>query len=81
MPDSRQYCRPTINVLEAAAAGLGLAIAPALLVERELERGRLIAPLGFVTSRTSFDLCVLSTRQEDAALVRLREWLQEEAVR
>ncbi|WP_028533952.1 LysR substrate-binding domain-containing protein [Paludibacterium yongneupense] len=68
-------------MLEAAAAGLGLAIAPALLVERELESGRLIAPLGFVASGTSFDMCVLSGRKDEIAIARIREWLQHEAAR
>lgn len=35
-------------VLEAATAGLGIAIAPLPLVEDDLKAGRLIAPLGFI---------------------------------
>ncbi|CAB3771373.1 LysR substrate-binding domain-containing protein [Paraburkholderia humisilvae] len=64
-------------LLEAAAAGLGVAIAPALLVERELSQGRLIAPLGFVPSGAFFAFCAMSGRS-DKALYCLREWLKEE---
>lgn len=68
------------HMLEAAAAGLGIAIAPAVLVEADLHRGRLAAPLGFVESGASFTLC---TRKDparaDAALDRLRGWLLDSA--
>jgi DNA-binding transcriptional LysR family regulator len=62
-------------MLEAAAAGLGIAIAPALLAERELERGRLIAPLGFISTGTTFDLCVLAGRKNEPAIMRVCQWL------
>lgn len=64
-------------MLEAAANGLGVAIAPALLVERELAQGRLLAPLGFVPSGKRFSLCVSSGRVQEGALDTLRQWLQE----
>ena len=48
-------------MLEAAAAGLGVAIAPAVLVEAELHRGRLAA-LGFVDSGAAFSLCTLKAQ-------------------
>jgi len=68
------------HMLEAAAAGLGIAIAPWVLVETDLHRGRLAAPLGFVESGAAFSLC---TRKDparaDAALERLRGWLLESA--
>ena len=50
------------HMLEAAAAGLGVAIAPAVLVEAELHRGRLAAPLGFVDSGAAFSLCTLKAQ-------------------
>jgi DNA-binding transcriptional LysR family regulator len=64
-------------LLEAAAAGLGVAIAPALLVERETSQGRLNAPLGFQPSGAVFAFCVMSNRS-DKALCSLRDWLKEE---
>ena len=50
------------HMLEAAAAGLGVAIAPAVLIEAELHRGRLAAPLGFVDSGAAFSLCTLKAQ-------------------
>ena len=64
------------HMLEAAAAGLGVAIAPAVLVEAELHRGRLAAPLGFVESGAAFSLCLRKDAvRADAAHERLRDWL------
>jgi DNA-binding transcriptional LysR family regulator len=64
------------HMLEAAAAGLGIAIAPAVLVEADLHRGRLAAPLGFVESGAAFSLCMRKdAARADAALERLRGWL------
>lgn len=64
------------HMLEAAAAGLGVAIAPAVLVESELHRARLVAPLGFVASGASFCLCTRKdARRADEALSHLRDWL------
>ncbi len=64
------------HMLEAAAAGLGIAIAPAVLVEADLHRGRLAAPLGFVESGAAFSLCTRKdAARADAALERLRGWL------
>ena len=64
-------------MLEAAAAGLGVAIAPAVLVEAELHRGRLAAPLGFVDSGAAFSLCTRAGWRAPAA--RLRDWLLADA--
>ncbi|AMV48579.1 transcriptional regulator [Paraburkholderia caribensis] len=65
-------------LLEAAAAGLGVAIAPALLVERELSQGKLIAPLGFGPNDAVFALCAMRGRS-DKAFCDLREWLGKES--
>ena len=64
---------------EAAAAGLGIAIAPALLVEREIAHGRVVAPLGFSACGSVFAFCVNADCAKDSRLVLLREWLQREA--
>ncbi len=64
------------HMLEAAAAGLGIAIAPAVLVEAEIHRGRLAAPLGFVESGAAFSLCLRrDAARADAAPQRWRDWL------
>lgn len=65
-------------MLEAAVAGLGVGIAPELLVEGEIARGRLVVPLGFVPCGAHFAFCTLQSRQDDA-LMALRDWLKREA--
>lgn len=67
-------------LLEAARAGLGLAIAPELLVERELRRGELVAPLGFVSGPHSFGLAFLARREDEPALAELARWFPAQTV-
>ena len=62
-------------LLEAAVAGLGIAIAPAPLVAADLAADRLAAPWGFVDTGAQWCLC---TRAEDAQLERLAAWLRGE---
>jgi len=62
-------------LLEAAAAGLGVAIAPEPLVRDELAAGRLIAPWGFIETDAHWLLCQRRGR-EDARLVALADWLR-----
>jgi DNA-binding transcriptional LysR family regulator len=45
-------------LIQAAACGLGLALAPRFLVEDEIRRGHLVAPLGFVTGPHDLSLWV-----------------------
>ncbi len=59
--------------LEAAAAGLGVAIGPYALVQNDLEAGRLTAPFGFVADGTSY--VYLTSRRADARLDRVHRWL------
>jgi DNA-binding transcriptional LysR family regulator len=66
-------------MLEAVRAGLGIGIAPALLVERELAAGTLRAPFGFEPGPHAFTLCLESTRTDNPSLDALRAWLLEEA--
>lgn len=64
-------------LLEAATAGLGVAIAPAELVADDIAAGRLIAPWGFVETDAHW---VLATRRDagDAELDALADWLKQE---
>lgn len=64
-------------LLEAAVAGLGVAIAPQPLVADDLAAGRLAAPWGFRATRASWVLCA-PKRAGDARLAALRDWLQRE---
>jgi DNA-binding transcriptional LysR family regulator len=64
-------------LVEAAASGLGLAIAPRMLVERDIALGRLVAPLGFVESGAFFGLCRRKA-ESDAAIDAIQQWLLRE---
>ncbi|MGJ8514891.1 LysR family transcriptional regulator [Carnimonas bestiolae] len=65
-------------LLEAAEAGLGIAIAPQLLVEDAIESGRLIAPWGFVA--TDATLALISREglgaREQRHIHELGDWLE-----
>jgi DNA-binding transcriptional LysR family regulator len=64
-------------LLEAAVAGLGVAIAPEPLVADELAAGRLLAPWGFAATGGFW---VLATPEgaQDARIESLSEWLTEQ---
>ncbi|NQD91481.1 LysR family transcriptional regulator, partial [Pseudomonas sp. CrR25] len=62
---------------EAAAAGLGVAIAPQQLVADDLAAGRLVAPWGFVATPARLALWMPARRQDKRAQ-RLAEWLRGE---
>ncbi|WP_043312188.1 LysR family transcriptional regulator [Pseudomonas sp. ML96] len=64
-------------LLEAAASGLGVAIAPQPLVADDLAAGRLVAPWGFVETDARLALWVPSRRGERRA-ERLADWLRRE---
>jgi Transcriptional regulator len=64
-------------LLEAAVAGLGVAIAPQPLVADDLAAGRLAAPWGFRTTRASWTLCT-PKRANDSRLAALAGWLRQE---
>lgn len=62
-------------LLEAAVAGLGVAIAPRPLVEEDLKLGRLVAPFGFVPSGRRY--CLLCRRDRSALpkVSTFRTWI------
>nr|MBF0681617.1 LysR family transcriptional regulator [Pseudomonas sp.] len=64
-------------LLEAALAGLGVAIAPRQLVADDLAAGRLLAPWGFVETRAKLVLWVPRPRLDRRA-EHLAEWLLRE---
>ncbi|GAA5075790.1 LysR family transcriptional regulator [Lysobacter panacisoli] len=64
-------------LLEAAEAGLGVAIAPEPLVAEDMRAGRLIAPWGFVDTDGRWAL-VAPRRSTDPRVARLAEWLRGE---
>ncbi|MBS7457613.1 LysR family transcriptional regulator [Coralloluteibacterium stylophorae] len=66
-----------LYLIEAALAGLGVAIAPEPLVAADIEAGRLIAPWGFVATGAQWILCA-PRRAPDARIRPLAAWLRRE---
>ena len=66
--------------LEAAQAGLGLAVGPYPLVEREVAAGRLVAPFGFVKGKIGYILLSPRPFEEQKRTSALVRWLRREAV-
>ena len=66
-----------LYLLEAAVAGLGIAIAPEPLVAEDLATGRLIAPWGFVDTPARWVLCS-DARNGDPRIAALAAWLVKE---
>lgn len=64
-------------LLEAAVAGLGVAIAPQPLVADDLRAGRLSAPWGFSPTRAALALWV-PKRAADGRAEQLAQWLRRE---
>jgi DNA-binding transcriptional LysR family regulator len=64
-------------LLEAAAAGLGVAIAPQELVQADLDAGRLLAPWGFARTGGEWALCTLRGNA-DPRVAALAAWLRRE---
>ncbi|MFC6839665.1 LysR family transcriptional regulator [Xanthomonas theicola] len=62
-------------LLEAALAGIGVAIAPQPLVADELVSGRLLAPWGFTDTGGQWALCATSER-DDPRIDALAGWLR-----
>jgi DNA-binding transcriptional LysR family regulator len=64
-------------LLEAAVAGMGVAIAPQPLVGDDIASGRLAAPWGFTRTGGVWALCA-PQRSTDARVAKLAEWLRRE---
>jgi LysR family transcriptional regulator, glycine cleavage system transcriptional activator len=64
-----------VYMIQAAIAGLGVGIAPSVLVQEEIAQGSIVAPLGFASSGDRISLCVLRRRAQEPALTSLAAWL------
>ncbi len=60
--------------MDAAVAGLGVAILPWPLVAEDVAHGRLVAPFGFRRAESAFAL-IAAPGGESRALARFRDWL------
>nr|WP_239556996.1 LysR family transcriptional regulator [Dyella flava] len=67
-------------LLEAAVAGLGVAIAPEQLVQDDLDAGRLLAPWGFRQTDASWILAT-PRRRSDSRVDALAAWLRKALTR
>ncbi|MFI8522625.1 LysR substrate-binding domain-containing protein [Streptomyces sp. NPDC085481] len=65
--------------LQAAVAGVGVAIGPYALVRDDLVRGQLAAPYGFVADGTGYGLLSPRPPERDARIAALLEWLRGQA--
>jgi LysR family glycine cleavage system transcriptional activator len=69
-------------IVEAAAAGMGIALLPLFLVQDELRSGRLIQALPHIAKPKEAYYIVISRERESQRKVRLlKKWLLEEARR
>ncbi len=64
--------------LQAACAGLGVAMASVYMVEDEIRSGQLIAPHAFMEDGTDYVLLSALPFGEDQRRLRFLEWLQQE---
>jgi DNA-binding transcriptional LysR family regulator len=64
--------------LQAAIAGLGVALVPDYLAAPEIAAGRLVQPVRRASRSLSYYLVTPADRVENAALAELRQWLQDE---
>ena len=62
------------SMIEAAAAGMGVAIAPWAFVAPDIDSGRLVAPFGFA-EQTSRIVFLRPAGRRDAAVDAFRDWL------
>ncbi|MFF0436409.1 LysR substrate-binding domain-containing protein [Streptomyces sp. NPDC004327] len=65
--------------LQAAVAGVGVAVGPYALVRDDLVRGQLAAPYGFVADGTGYGLLSPRPPERDARTAALLGWLREQA--
>ncbi|MFE5300563.1 LysR family transcriptional regulator [Streptomyces sp. NPDC056632] len=65
--------------LQAAVAGVGVAVGPYALVHDDLVRGQLAAPYGFVADGTGYGLLSPRPPEHDGRTATLLGWLREQA--
>lgn len=67
--------------VQAAVAGIGIAIGPYPIVEAEIRAGRLVAPYGFVLGKEGYWLLSRRPAGSDAKVAALLAWLRREGAR
>jgi LysR family transcriptional regulator, glycine cleavage system transcriptional activator len=64
--------------LQAATAGLGVAIASAYMIEEELKNGRLVAPYGLVPDGSSYFVLSAEPFAQDERRLVFLDWIRQE---
>jgi DNA-binding transcriptional LysR family regulator len=66
--------------IAAAVAGSGIALVPSFLVRAELDAGTLVQPVAApMTSERVYRLILAPRKDQDPAVLALRDWLIQEA--
>lgn len=64
--------------LQAASAGLGVAIGSAFMVQEDIAAGRLVAPFGFVRDGSAYCLLSLQPFDADPRRLALLDWVRQQ---
>jgi LysR family transcriptional regulator of beta-lactamase len=65
----------SIAMIEAALQGVGVALAPPLMFDRQLANGSLQRPFDVFVSRGCYWLTALKSRGETPAMTAFKDWL------
>jgi LysR family transcriptional regulator, glycine cleavage system transcriptional activator len=79
MPGREQSFEHFYFSLQAAAAGLGIAIGPWALVRQDIAAGILVAPFGFVEDGSAYHLLSPHPPGSDRRIAALLEWLRDQS--
>lgn len=80
-PSEIRYYDHHFLIVEAASAGLGVALSPLVLATDDLGRKRLVGPLGFDVDGSHYGLIWQEKAELVGAELELAKWLQEECSR
>ncbi|RWP33547.1 LysR substrate-binding domain-containing protein [Mesorhizobium sp.] len=75
-PTEIRYYDNHALIVEAASAGLGVALSPLVLAIDDVERGSLAAPAGFDADGSQYGLIWLESSELQGVEFELAEWLQ-----
>lgn len=77
-PNEIRYYDHHSLIVEAACAGLGVALSPLVLANDDLHRERLIAPVSFDADGSHYGLIWTDEKELAGARLKLSRWIQEE---
>lgn len=75
-PSEIRYYDHHSLIVEAALAGLGVALSPYILAVDDVQRGRLLAPAGFQPDGSHYGLIWMGPEELKGVELTLAEWLQ-----